>query len=54
VLRVFSFQRYRFRALSIECGNFDQINDLLKPHGYREVKNPYNRSRPWERYWLSD
>ncbi len=54
VLSVFPFDRYRFRALSLECDrsiNAD-IARLMAAHGYREVKNPFNRDRPWECYWL--
>lgn len=53
VLEVFPFSRYRFRALSIECdASQDRLARLLAGAGYREVRNPFNRTRPWERYWL--
>ncbi len=56
VLSSFPFERYRFRALTLECDEDVHLtlSVILKKHGYREVKNRYNRSRPWERYWLSD
>lgn len=56
VLELFPFERYRFRALTLECGqpSWQALTELLRSRGYREVKNPYNRSQPWERYWLSD
>ena len=56
VLESFPFERYRFRALTLECKNhiWAPITQLLEAKGYREVKNPYNRSQYWERYWLSD
>jgi hypothetical protein len=53
VLEEFPFSRYRFRALSVECdGPGDGIAQLLTRAGYRQVQNPFNRNRPWERYWL--
>ena|SRR5581483_7821177 len=54
VLRVFPFSRYSFRALSLECDGaiHDPITRLLTGAGYREVRNPFNRTQPWERYWL--
>ena len=56
VLRDFPFERYRFRALSLECDwkIWPDITQLLEGNHYREVKNPFNREQPWERYWLSD
>lgn len=56
VLSNFPFERYRFRAISLECNQNVHLilSPLLRSHGYREVKNRYNRSRPWEHYWLSD
>lgn len=56
VLESFPFDRYRFRALSLECDwrIWHPITDILSGQGYREVHNPFNRIRPWERYWLGD
>ena len=56
VLRDFPFERYRFRALSLECDwkIWSDISQLLESRGYREVKNPFNLDQPWERYWLSE
>lgn len=56
VLSSFPFDRYRFRAVSVECGGSFRraLGELFASIGYREVENPFNRSRPWERYWLSD
>ena len=28
------------------------INLVARAAGYREVRNPFNRTRPWERYFL--
>jgi FkbM family methyltransferase len=54
VLRDFPFQQYTFRALSLECDDYiaQDIEALLARNGYRKVRNPFNRERPWERYWL--
>jgi FkbM family methyltransferase len=54
VLRGFDFDRYRFSALTLECDGriWDDITDLLQANGYREVSNPFNTDKPWERYWL--
>lgn len=54
VLQVFPFEDYTFLALSLECGRsiWESITKLLTSNGYREVKNPFNRNKPWERYWL--
>lgn len=54
VLEGFPFQDYTFLALTLECDGtiWDSITKLLTSHGYREVKNPFNRNKPWERYWL--
>lgn len=54
VLETFPFSEYAFRSLSLECDGriFAGVTRVLSEHGYREVKNPFNRNRPWERYWL--
>lgn len=53
VLEAFPFSRYVFRALSVECdASGDRLSRFLAAVGYREVCNPFNRKRPWERYWL--
>lgn len=54
VLEVFPFDKYTFLALTLECDSKIRkpITQLLKSKGYREVKNPFNRNKPWERYWL--
>src|ERR1700683_1588386 len=53
VVAAFPFSRYAFRALSLEWGvSIDPLYPVLKTAGYREVRNPFNRTRPWERYWL--
>ena len=53
VFETFPFSRYVFRALSVECdASGKRLSRLLAASGYREVRNPFNRNRPWERYWL--
>jgi hypothetical protein len=54
VLEGFPFHRYRFLALSLECDGsiWDRTSAVLSANGYREVKNPFNQDKPWERYWL--
>lgn len=53
VLAGFPFSRYSFRALSLEWdSSIDPLYPVLTAAGYREVRNPFNRTRPWERYWL--
>jgi hypothetical protein len=53
VLATFPFHRYAFRALSLEWdAAIDPLYNVLTTAGYREVRNPFNRNRPWERYWL--
>ncbi|MEL6161601.1 MAG: FkbM family methyltransferase [Cyanobacteria bacterium J06627_32] len=54
VLETFPFDDYQFSALSLECDSYiwDDVTQLLSANGYREVKNPFNLDRPWERYWL--
>lgn len=54
VLEVFPFDEYRFLALSLECDSSIRapISQLLSANGYRQIKNPFNRDKPWEIYWL--
>jgi hypothetical protein len=54
VLSVFPFDRYQFLALSLECDGSIRapISELLRSQGYRQSKNPFNRDKPWEIYWL--
>ncbi|MDZ7957762.1 MAG: FkbM family methyltransferase [Aulosira sp. DedQUE10] len=54
VLEVFPFDPYVFLALSLECDASIRlpISQLLKSKGYRRTKNPFNRDKPWEMYWL--
>lgn len=56
VLEGFPFDRYTFRALSLECDAniWEPVSRLLGSNGYREVSNPFNRDQPWERYWLHE
>lgn len=56
VLKDFPFHEYRFLALSLECQGYirQKITDLLTANGYREVQNPFNPDKPWERYWLHE
>lgn len=56
VLRAFPFDRYRFLALSMECDEavWEQLKPLLISHGYREVKNPFNTDKDWEKYCLHE
>jgi hypothetical protein len=56
VLSVFPFDRYTFLALSLECDGSirEPITALLTAHGYRSSKNPFNRDKPWELYWLHE
>ncbi|MEA5578905.1 FkbM family methyltransferase [Anabaena sp. UHCC 0451] len=56
VLKNFPFHRYQFSTLSLECDGYiwDAITDLLTANGYREVKNPFNTDKNWERYWLHE
>ena len=53
VLRNFPFDRYQFRALSLECDGliWDEITTLLTGAGYVEVQNPFNNHIAWERCW---
>lgn len=54
VLETFPFDDYVFLALSIEFDGsiYAPICQLLKSNGYRQIKNPFNRDKPWEMYWL--
>jgi FkbM family methyltransferase len=56
VLRGFPFGQYTFLALTLECARtiWEPITRLLTSNGYVEVKNPFNRDKPWERYWLHE
>ncbi len=53
-LESFPYSEYSFRALTVECGSriFEPVTHILSRNRYREIKNPFNRTRPWERYWL--
>ena len=53
-LEVFPFDEYQILAISLECDwkIWKPISKLLKSKDYREVKNPFNRDKSWERYWL--
>lgn len=54
VLEGFPFDQYTFLALTLECDGsiWEPITKLLTGNGYKEVKNPFNRDKFWERYWL--
>ncbi|MFM6071489.1 MAG: hypothetical protein ACKPB9_07880, partial [Dolichospermum sp.] len=54
VLKVFPFESYVFLALSLECDGSIRlpISRLLESNGYQRAKNPFNRDKPWEMYWL--
>ncbi|MDK2409332.1 FkbM family methyltransferase [Aphanizomenon sp. PH219] len=54
VLEVFPFESYVFLALSLECDRSIRlpISQLLESNGYQRAKNPFNRDKPWEMYWL--
>jgi FkbM family methyltransferase len=56
VFRDFPFDEYQISALSLECDGYiwDAITNLLTSNGYREVKNPFNTDKSWERYWLHE
>jgi FkbM family methyltransferase len=56
VLSVFPFDRYIFLALSLECDGSIRvpITELLTAQGYRPSKNPFNRDKLWEMYWLHE
>jgi FkbM family methyltransferase len=54
VLKEFPFNKNQFLALSLECDGliWKPITHLLTANGYREVSNPFNLDKNWERYWL--
>lgn len=56
VLRNFPFERYRFLALSMECDEvvWAELRPILQGQGYREVKNPFNLDKTWEKYCLHE
>lgn len=56
VLKNFPFHEYQFLALSLECDGsiWDSITALLTSNRYREVVNPFNTDKVWERYWLHE
>ena len=45
VLKGFPFDRYKFKAMSIEMGGgtFRELTNLIKDNGYIRVDNPHNR-----------
>lgn len=53
-LQAFPFDEYTILALSLECDGTIQssISQLLTANGYQPAKNPFNRDKPWEMYWL--
>jgi hypothetical protein len=55
-LSTFPFDKYRFLAMSLELDekNHRLVGKLLAPHGYKEVKNPFNQDKPWEKYYLHE
>lgn len=55
-LRDFPFGEFRFQALSAEVDwrIAEPLSALLAANGYRETRNPFNESAPWERYWLHE
>lgn len=56
VLRNFPFERYQFLALSMECDEavWAELCPILQRQGYREVKNPFNLDKIWEKYCLHE
>jgi FkbM family methyltransferase len=54
VLESFPFNEYCFLALSVEADEWiwEKLLEILKPHGYHEVENPFNRDRIWEKYCI--
>lgn len=54
VLEVFPFDQYTFLALTLECDRTIRtpISNLLTANGYYQIRNPFNRDKPWEMYWL--
>ena len=55
VLAGFPFNRYRVRALSLECDGkiWDAVSERLTAQAFVEVTNPYKVGRQWERYWIA-
>lgn len=51
VLKLFPFDKYKFRAISIE-GN--SCNELLISKGYKKVRNKFNKKANWENYFVSE
>tara|TARA_R110000751_G_scaffold17424_5_gene53996 strand:+ start:131 stop:865 length:735 start_codon:yes stop_codon:yes gene_type:complete len=45
ILKAFPFDRYKFKAMSIEMGGstFKELTNLIKDKGYIRVDNPFNR-----------
>lgn len=45
ILKVFPFDRYKFKAMSIEMGGvtFKELTNLMKDNGYIRVDNQFNR-----------
>lgn len=54
VLNNFDFAKYRFLALSIECGMsvWPLLEPLLQANHYHQVRNPFNSKQPWEKYFI--
>jgi FkbM family methyltransferase len=55
VLKNFPFDKYTILAVSIECdgGNvWKFFTRFFDEKGYREVYNPFNKDKYWERYWV--
>ena len=46
IMKVFPFDRYKFKAVSIEMGGntYRILTNLIKDNGYIRVDNPYNRT----------
>ena len=51
VLKNFDFSRYRFLGLSLECDQiaWSQLEPLLQSNSYRQIHNPFNLDKPWEK-----
>ena len=56
VLKSFPFDRYRFLAMSLECDEWvwEILLPILTKQGYREVRNPFNPDKIWEKYCLHE
>jgi FkbM family methyltransferase len=55
VLKNFPFDKYTLLAVSIECDNgiaWKFFTRFFDEKGYREVYNPFNKYKYWERYWV--